>query len=251
MPPQADNKSSWTPAPTSLNRANAVRAQLETQYEIADPRHIQIVLQILDGLGLFHEVTTPESGELTKDIKRRAKREAKRLGEQGVGQDHINLEKQKILSETYQTNRQGRFITRRSQPENRETNAQGRRSEPEVTRAVQILDRYLREACSMRTARRMNCLGDILQLAMELRDLPESVIERVRSRLKEAQKNTPLDDVDYYEAIGRTSRINEDRQKMFLECISLLDSPETSTEEKKTAEDTRRKLFPFDWSRLR
>lgn len=81
---------------------------------------------------------------------------------------------------------------------------------------------------------------------MNLHDSPESVIERVRLRLKDAEKKTPLHKVDYYEAIGVSyNKTNDDRQKMFSECMSILDSPETSPE-KKAAEDTLQKLFSLE-----
>ena len=168
-----------------------------------------------------------------------------------LGKDRMRLEELKVLSETFQINRGGRIIPRYTSQESQKGSPQGPRSEPEITHALQIVDRYLEEECSMRFNRRMECLGDILRSVMSLQDLPESVNERVRSRLKDAEKKTPLHDVDYYEATRVSHKLNDDRREMFWMYQSIFYSPDTSTEEKKKAEDTRRKLFPFDWSRLR
>ncbi len=163
-----------------------------------------------------------------------------------LGTDRMRFEELKVMSETFQINRGGRIIPRYASQESRKRSTKGPRPSPEITHAILILDRYLREECSMRTNRRMQCLGDIIQLAMNWQDSPDSVVERVRSRLKEARKKIPLDDVDYYEATGVSYTLNDDRQKMFWECQSIFCSPETSAEEKKTAEDTLQKLFSLE-----
>ena len=103
----------------------------------------------------------------------------------------------------------------------------------------------------MRPNRRMECLGDILRSAMNLQDSREEVSEQVRWRLRDAERKTPLHKVDYYEATRVSYKLNDDRQEIFLNCMSILKSPDTSAEEKMKAEETRRQLFPFDWSRLR
>lgn len=103
----------------------------------------------------------------------------------------------------------------------------------------------------MRPNRRMECLGDILRSAMQSPHSREDVSEQVRWRLRDAETKTPLDDVDYYEATRVSYKLNDDRQEIFWKCLSILNSPETSAEEKMNPEETRRQLFPFDWSRLR
>ena len=259
----------WTFVAANPERIRAVKERLET-YEVKNPKHVAIVVAVLDQHGLFCEIVTPKPGDKSKDIRRRAKRMVKTLWKrissirsgkelptdsqeadlaerwEQLGADQMRLEELKVVSETFQINRGGRIIPRYASEESQKCSHKGPRSEPEVTHAVQILDRYLRKECSMRTNRRMECLGDILQLAMNLQDLPESVIERVRSRLKDAEKKTPLHTVDYYEAIGVSYKLNDDRQKMFWECQSILCSPETSAEEKETAEDTLQKLFSLE-----
>ena len=122
----------------------------------------------------------------------------------------------------------------------------GPRSEPEITHALQILDRYLREECLMRTNRRIECLGDILKSAMKLQESREDVSEQARWRLRDAETKTPLDDVDYFEATRVTYETNDDRQKMFWKCQSILYSPHISAEEQKKAEDTLQKLFSLE-----
>lgn len=168
-----------------------------------------------------------------------------------LGKDRMNLERLKVMRETFQINRGGRIIPRFVSRKSRKGSPQGPRSEPEITHALQILNRYLEEECLMRTHWRMECLGDILRSAMNLQDSREEVREQVRWRLRDAKTKTPLHGVDYYEATRVSYKLNDDRQVMFWKYQSILCSPDTSAEEKKTAEDARRKLFPFDWSRLR
>jgi hypothetical protein len=74
----------------------------------------------------------------------------------------------------------------------------------------------------------------------------EEVSEQVRWRLRDAETKTPLDDLDYYEATGVTYKLNDDRQEMFLKCMSILNSPQISAKEKKTAEDKLQKLFHLE-----
>ena len=262
-------ESPWAFVAANPERIRAVKERLETD-GVKDPKHVAIVVAVLDQHGLFHEVITPKGKVIGKEIKRRAKRTAKALCKritnirkgkrppvdsheadlaerwEQLGTDRMRLEELKILSETFQINRGGRIIPRYASQESRKRSPKGPRPNPEITHEVQILDRYLREECSMRTNHRMECLGDILRLATNLQDLPESVIERVWSRLKDAETKTPLDDLDYYEATGVTYKLNEDRQKMFLKCRSILDSPQTSAKAKKTAEDTLQKLFSLE-----
>lgn len=259
----------WTFVAANPERIRAVKERLEV-YGVTDPKQVAIVVAVLDQHGLFCEVVTPKPGDKSKEIRRRAKRTAKALWRrissirngkelptdsqevdlaerwEQLGKDRMHLEELKVLSETFQINRGGRVIPRYTSWKNRKDSPQGPRSESEITHALQILDRYLEEECSMRTNQRMERLGDILRSAMNLQDFPESVVERVRSRLKEARKKTPLDDLDYYEATGVTYKTNDDRQKMFWECMSILESPETSAEEKNTAEDTLRKIFSLE-----
>lgn len=264
----------WVIEATSLVKAHGVKSQL-TAYEVTDPRHVTIILAVLDQHGLFYEVTTPKQGETGKNIGRRANRMAKVLWRritnirnrkespansqeadlaerwEQLGVDRMRLESLKVMSETFQINRGGRIIARYARQESRNASTRGPRPEPEVTHALQILDRYLEEECSMRPNRRLECLGGILRSAMKSPHSREEVSEQIRWRLRDAETKTPLDEVDYYEATRVTYKTNDDRQAMFVKCMYILDSPETSAEEKKKAEDTRQKLFPFDWSRLR
>jgi len=168
-----------------------------------------------------------------------------------LGKDRMNLEKLTVMSETFQINRGGRIISRFVSRKSRKGSPQGPRSEPEITHALQILNRYLEEECLMRPNRRMECLGDILRSAMNLQDSHEEVREQVRWRLRDAERKTPLHDVDYYVATRVSYKLNDDRQEMFWKYQCILYSPDTSAEKKKKAEDAQRKLFPFDWSRLR
>lgn len=259
----------WVLDATGLVQVHAVKARLAA-YGITDLRHVTTILAVLDQHGLFHEVTTPKEGDIRKEIGRRAKRVAKvlwrritniRTGKQPpanpyevalaqqweqVGKDRMSLESMKVMSETFQINRGGRIIPRYARQESRNASPRGPRPEPEVTHMLQILDRYLREEFSMRTNPRMECLGDIRKSAMNLGDAREEVSEQVRWRLRDSETKTPLDNVDYYEATRVSYKTNDDRQKMFWECLSILDSPETSTEEQKRAEDTLQKLFSLE-----
>lgn len=264
----------WVLEATSLVQADAVKDRLKA-YEVTDPRHVTTILAVLDQYGLFHKITTPKQGDTGKNIGRRAERMAKvfwnritniRKGErqpedpheadlaqrwEQLSADRTRLEELKVLSETFQLNRGGRIFPRYASQESRKRSHKGPRSKPEVTHTVQILDRYLEEKCSMRPNRRLECLGDIFRSAMNLPYSREEVSEQLRWRLRDAETKTPLDDVDYYEATRVSFKLNDDRQEMFWKCQSILYSPDTSAEEKKIAEDTRRKLFPFDWSRIR
>ena len=258
----------WVCAATSLERAGAVKKRLKP-YGITDPRHLVTMLAVLDQHGLFHEGMTPTPEDTSKEIWRRAKRMAKALWRritnirkgkerpadsheadlavrwEQLGASQMRLEEQKVLSEIYQINRGGRIIPRYASLESRTVPPQGRRSEPEITHALQILDRFLREECSMGTNCRMECLGDILRSATNLPDFPESVIERVRSRLSDAETKSPLHNVNYYEAIGVTYQINDDRLKMFGEYQFILNSSDTTVEEKESAESALEKLVSF------
>jgi len=267
-------KNPWTFVTADPARVRAVQDRLAA-YEVTAPKYGAIVAAVLDQHGLFHEVITPKQGDTGKEILRRAQRMAKALwmritnirnGKElpadlheaalaqrweQLGKDRMSFEKLKVMSETFQINRGGRIIPRYTSQKSRTGSPQGPRSEPEITHALQILDRYLEEECLMRTNSRMECLGNILRSAMNLQDSREEVSEQVRWRLRDAETKTPLHDVDYYEATRVSYKLNDDRQEMFWKYQSILYSPDTTAEEKKTAEDTRRKLFPFDWSRLR
>ena len=264
----------WAFETANPERVRAVQERL-TPFGVTAPKHVAIVLAVLDEHGLFHEVITPKQGDKGKEIGRRAKRMVKALWRritnirngqelpadlheaalaqrwEQLGKDRMSLEKLKVMSENFQINREGRIIPRNVSRKSRKGSPQGPRSAPEKTHALQILDRYLREECLMRTNDRMECLGDILKSAMNLVDAREEVSEQVRWRLRDAETRTPLHNADYYEATRVSFKLNDDRQEMFWKYQSILYSPDTSAEEKKKAEDTRRKLFPFDWSRLR
>ena len=264
----------WAVEATSLVRARAVQ-DLLAAYGIRNRRHVATILGVLERLGLFHEVISPTPKELIKEIERRAKRMAAELrrriinicnGKESpansqeadlaerweqLGTDRMRLEALKVLSETYQINRGGRITSRYASGKGRTGSPQGPRSQPEITHALQILDRYLeekypkrthpprrrararsqrrslRKKCSMSTNRRRECLGDVLRSAMNLRDSRQLVIDRVRSRLKAADKKTPLDDFDYFDAIGDKNRLKKDWE---YQPISL--SPHSTVEEK-------------------
>ncbi len=272
--PKKSQETPWAFIAANPERVRVVKERL-AGFEVTDPKHVAIVVAALDQHGLFHEVLTPKEGDTSKKIWRRAQRMAKTLWKrimnirngklppenpheaalaqrwEQLSKDWISLEKLKVMSETFQLNRGGRIIPRYTSPKSRTGSPQGPRSKPEITHALQILYRYLEEECSMRPNRRMECLGDILRSAMESPHSREDVSEQVRWRLRDAETKTPLDNVDYYEATRVSYKLNDDRQEMFWKYQSILYSPDTSAEEKKKAEDTRQKLFPFDWSRLR
>lgn len=259
----------WVLEATSLIQAHAVRNRLRA-YEVTDPRHVTTILAVLDQHGLFHKVTAPMPGDNRKEIGRRAKRTAKALWRRIInirngnevpidsqeadlaqrwaqlGEDRMRLEMLKVMSEDFQINRGGRIIPRYARGKSRNGSLRGPRLEPEVTHALQILDRYLCEECLMGTNRRMECLGDIRKSAMNLEDAREDVSEQVRWRLRDAETKTPLDDVDYFEATRVTYETNDDRKKMFWKCQSILYSPDISAEEQKKAEDTLQKLFSLE-----
>lgn len=259
----------WAFVATNPARVRAVQERLEA-HEVTAPKHVAIVVAVLDQHGLFHEVLTPKQGDKGKEIRRRAQRMVKALWRritnirngkelpvdlheaalaqrwEQLGADQMRLEELKVISETFQINRGGRIIPRYVRQESRNGSPRGPRSEPEITHALQILDRYLREECLMRANRRMECLGDIQKMAMNLQDSREDVSEQVRWRLRDAETKTPLHHVDYYEATGVSYKLNDDRQKMFRECQSILCSPDTSAEKKKRVEDTLQKLFSLE-----
>jgi hypothetical protein len=274
MSPPESQENPWAFIAANPERVRAVQGRLAA-HEVTDPKHVAIVIAVLDQHGLFHEVLTPKEGDTGKEIWRREQRMVKTLWKrimnirngklppenpheatlaqrwEQLGKDRMSLEKLKVMSETFQINRAGRIIPRYVRQEGRKSSPRGPRSEPEITHALQIQDRYLREECLMGTNRRIECLGDILKSAMNLEDEREEVSEQVRWRLRDAETKTPLHRVDYYEATRVSYKLNDDRQEIFSNCRSILESPDTSAEEKKTAEETRRQLFPFDWSRLR
>lgn len=245
----------------------AVRKRLSA-YEVTDPKHVAIIVAVLDQHGLFDEVTTPRNGDASKDIWRRAKRSAKALWRritnirsgklspaypqeaalaqrwEELSTDRMNLEKLKVMSEDFQINRGGRFISRYARQESRKSSPRGPRSQPEITHALQILDRYLREECLMRTNRRLECLGDIRKSAMNLQESREDVSEQIRWRLRDAEAKTPLHHVDYCEATGVSYKLNDDRQETFWKCQNIFYSPESAEEQQKD-EDTMEKLFSF------
>ena len=283
----------WAIEATSLVRAQAVQDRLAA-YGITNRRHVATILGVLDRHGLFHEVITPTPGEPSKEIERRAKRRAAELrrriinirnGKESpanspeadlaerweqLGKELMRLEELKVLSETYQINRGGRITSRYASVKGRTGSPQGPRSQPEITHALQILDRYLgekyskhtrrprrraraishrsrvRKKCSMSTNRRRECLGDVLRSAMNLRDSRQLVIDRVRSRLKAADKKTPLDDFDYFDAIGLTGKANKNRLKMSWEYQPIPLSLHSIVEEKKAAESAPQKPVSFD-----
>lgn len=260
----------WAFVAANPERVRAVQDRLAAYYEVTESKHVAIVVAVLDQHGLFHEVLTPKQGDTRKEIRRKAQRMVKALWRritnicngkelpvdlheaalaqrwEQLGKDRMRLEKLKVMSEDFQINRGGRIIPRYARQESRNGSPRGPRSEPEITHALQILDRYLREECLMRTNRRMECLGDIRKSAMNLQESREEVSEQVRWRLRDAETKTPLDDVDYFEATRVSYKLNDDRQKMFWECQSILCSPDTSAEEQKKAEDTLQKLFSLE-----
>ena len=268
MSTSGSQENPWNLAPISPEQTRAVKHRLEA-YGITDPRHVATMLAVLDQHGLFHEVMTPTPEDTSKEIWRRAKRMAKALWRrhtnirkgkerpadsheadlavrwEQLGAPQMRLEEQKVLSEIYQINRGGRIIPRYASLESRKVPPQGRRSEPEITHALQILDRFLREECSMGTNCRMECLGVMLRATMNMKDSLGSVIERVRSRLSVAESKTPLHNVDYYEAIGVTYKTNDDRLKMFGEYQFVLNSSDTTVEEKEAAEAALEQLVSF------
>ena len=169
----------------------------------------------MDQHGLFHEVTTPKHRDTRKEIGRRAKRMAKDLWNritdickqkraaenpheadlvqrwEKLGADRMRLEELKVLSETFQISRGGRIFPRYASQESRNRFYQkGPRSKPEITHAVQILDRYLEEECSMRPNRRLECLGNILRATRKPLHPHEEVSEQVRWRLRDAETKT-------------------------------------------------------------
>ena len=258
----------WTLKDTSPERTCAVMARLGA-FGITNRHDGTTVLAVLDNHGLFHEVITPRKGDTDKEILRRAKRTAKELGRRianirngknlpanskeaelakrwpQIGAHQMHLEELQVSSETFQRNRGGRIIPRYGRQTSRNVSPRGPRSEPEITHALQILDRYLEEECALRFNHRIECLGDILRSAMNLQYPREEVSEQVRWRLRDAKNKTPLHNLDYYEAIGVTYKINNDRQEIFLKGMSILTSPQTSAEEKFLAEDTLEKQFSF------
>mgnify|MGYP001286657591 CR=1 FL=1 len=259
----------WVLDATGLVQVHAVKARLAA-YGVTDLRHVTTILAVLDQHGLFHEVTTPKEGDIRKEIGRRAKRMAKDLWnritdirkgkrppadphEEDLAQrweqlsaDRMRLEELKVLSETFQVNRGGRIFPRYASQESRKRSHKGPRSAPEKSHAAQILDRYLKQECAMHPNRRLECLGDILRSAMNLQGSREEVSEQVRWRLRDAETKTPLDDVDYTETTRVTYETNDDRQKIFWKCQSIIYSPDTSAEKKKKAEDTLEKLFSLE-----
>ena len=293
MSPSESQETPWAFVAVNLERVRLVKNQLKA-YGVTSRRHVATILSVLDRHGLFHEVITPKLKESRKEIGQRAKRSAAELRRritkirngkelpansqeadlaerwEQPGKDRMRLEELRVLSETFQINRGGRITSRYASRKSRKSSPQGRRSDPEITHALQILDRYLgekypqpirhprrrvrarshssslRKKGSMTTNRRRECLGDVLRLAMNEPDPRQLVLDRVRSRLKDAEKKTPLDNFDYFDAIGLTLKANKNRQKMFLKCMSILASPKTSAKKKKTAEDTLQKLFSFN-----
>lgn len=261
-------KSPWTFVAADPARVRRVQDRLAA-YGVTAPKHGAIIAAVLDQHGLFHEVITPEQGDTGKDILRRAQRRAKALWRRIMnirngkelptdaqeadlaehweerGENLMRLEDLKVMSETFQINRGGRVVPRFVSRKSRKGSPQGPRSQPEITHALQILDRYLREKCLMATNRRIECLGDIQKAAMNLPDSREEVSEQVRWRLRDAKKKTPLHNVDFFEATQVSYKLNDDRQETFWESQSILYSPDTSAEEKKKAEDTLEQLFSF------
>ena len=80
---------------------------------------------------------------------------------------------------------------------------------------------------------------------MNLQQSREEVWEQVRWRLRDAKNKNPLHNVDYYEAIGTTFKTNNDRQKEFLNCMTIITSQEASAKEKNSAESELEQLFSF------
>jgi len=265
---QTKKKNPLTLEATDPQKICSVQARLAA-FGVTNLDEVTTIVNVLDNHGLFHEVTTPKKGDTGKEIRRRAKRRAKELRKQivnirngknlaatpeetelakqwpEIGAHQMELEKLKVLSETFQIKRGGRIIARLTRQENRNASLRGRRSEPEVTHALQILDRFLGEECSLPIMHRIECLGDILRKAMNLQQSREEVSEQVRWRLRDAKNKNPLHDVEYYEAIGVTYKTNDDRQERFLKCMSILASPQSSAEEKTRAENILEQQFSF------
>lgn len=211
-------------AATSLERVAAVRERLAA-FEITDPVVFQVFLAVLDQLGLFHDRIFQE-GVTSKKARRQAKKAKS------------EVDRLKIMSKVVQTNRGGRVIPDRS--------TGGRRPEPEITRGLQILDRYLSIQYPTNhypnwTGRyREECLADVLRAAggisAELRD---AVIGQVHDRLQTA-KDTPLDDWDYGNAIRDVLAVKPDenlrRYAEWKQLMAEANDPNRSEEELAQAE---------------
>lgn len=200
-----DSEEGWLSAPTPPDRVEVVKTRLEA-FSVTDPNDIHSVLGVLDWFGLFHD-PVPRPGDpnaTTRQIRKRAKKAGR------------SSESEKAASELYQIRRGGRIIPRFAKPEDRKRSQNGRRSEPEVTSAFQILDRFLSERNPQlsRNARE-ECIADVYRAARNIPSQPHEcknlwcklrgcprrrMIEAVRAQLKQA---SPLDDFDYQWTLGR------------------------------------------------
>jgi hypothetical protein len=208
---------------TSPVRIAAVRQCLAGYWISKD--EIETVIAVLDQLGLFH---ARPLGDTSKNIRRQAKK-AKSL-----------TDRLKIMSKIFQMNRGGRIISVQS--------TGGRRPEPEVTRGLQILDRFLLERYPHWRGRyREECIADVLLAAGTSSDSQESVRDQVHNRLQEAKKK-PLDMWDFRLATMDCvlpSKETFDRYMDFMRLQAACNDPDLSQEKLAETEAELGQLFRY------
>ena len=157
-----------TPSTDPDERLSRMVRERLAAFEITDPIEIQVFIAVLDQLGLFHDRIV-QKGVTSKEIRRQAKKAKS------------EVDRLKIMSNVFQVNRGGRVIPVQS--------TGGRRPDPEITRALQILNRYLSIQYPIGhypkwTGRyREKCLADVLRAAGGISvELRKTMIDQVHDR---------------------------------------------------------------------
>jgi len=240
----------WVYASTELRHAKRVKEAIAT-HGLTEVVDVSFILSVIDGHGLFHQ-PIPAPKQHSKDIRRKAKAEANRLKQRmreiragkiapadarerrlaeewpRLGQAALNMEEEKIRCATYQTMRGGRIV-----PVGKYGN---RRPEVELTHALLLIEFHFEQTKPWTHAQRVACLTDIVIAVQDLREETIFVAARVRDRLREAKKHEALhiwkgEYLDALSAVVVTPEMQDmlDRKQQFVELLSTLYSPESST----------------------
>jgi len=199
----------WEYASTELAHAKRVKQALAAHgLTDLEDQDVRFILSVLDRHGLFHQ-PIPAPKALGKTIMRAAIAAANRLRRrmEGIragkivaadererrlaeewprlGQDALNMEKEKIRCASYQTMRGGRIV-----PIGAYAN---RRPERELTYALLMIDCHLDHGKGWPAATRISCLTALVLGLLDLQQEDASIVEaRVRDRLRQAAKDASL-----------------------------------------------------------
>jgi hypothetical protein len=192
----------------------AIRVYLSS--EDLESKHIATILQLVDLYGLLHSAL-PRRRATARDIHRQA--EAAALSQQkkvwralrgtDAHEQHAKSEaaaevaRKKVKSQLYQRVRGSAVISRLATPADRQREFQGRRTDLEVTRFLQVGMRFLTENCDQAPDHAEECLAGITLRAEGKLQPSKRQVQKMKNRVHTRLMDGPaVDDFDYHFAIG-------------------------------------------------